>query len=282
MQGELERYNDIIQTRLSQGIVERAEEVVRTEESSTFLISPFLLAAVIKAHLHRYKMVNPELVDDLISGGETIKQTLEIKMTATAILGEATFKLHKWNSNNQKLEVETATSDEESQSYAKRQVETRKGESKLLWVPWDKEKDETKVSFPISTAEPTKGASLENSQKSTIHSVWLHPWPSLWRTIPRLELVAGRMAANLVQNVKEVLKGFPVRSVYGWLGSTVALDWNRGNGDTNSSWEIEWGRSKKNKSTGGMYQQRRIQRTWGVGEEMLVDWQVFGGKDQAG
>ena len=38
MQGELERYNDIIQTRLSQGIVERAEEVVRTEESSTFLI----------------------------------------------------------------------------------------------------------------------------------------------------------------------------------------------------------------------------------------------------
>ena len=58
--------------------------------------SPFLLAAVIKAHLHRYKMVNPELVDDLISGGETIKQTLEIKMTATAILGEAAFKLHKW------------------------------------------------------------------------------------------------------------------------------------------------------------------------------------------
>ena len=47
------------------------------------------------------------------------------------------------------------------------------------------------------------------------------------------------MAANLVKNVKEVLKGFTIRSVYGWLGSTVALDWNRGNGDTNSSWEIE-------------------------------------------
>ena len=101
-------------------------------------------------------MVNPEPVDDLIRGGETTKQTLEIKMTATEILGEATFKLHKWNSNNQKLEVETATSDEESQSYAKRQVGTRKGESKLLGVPWDKEKDEIQVSFPISTAEPTK------------------------------------------------------------------------------------------------------------------------------
>ena len=29
MQGELERYNDIIQTQLSQGIVERADEVVK-------------------------------------------------------------------------------------------------------------------------------------------------------------------------------------------------------------------------------------------------------------
>ena len=55
------------------------------------------------------------------------------------------------------------------------------------------------------------------------------------------------MAANLVQNMKEVLKGFPAKSVYGWLDSTVALHWIRGNGDPNSSWEIEWGRSKKNK-----------------------------------
>ena len=146
--------------------------------------SPFLLAAVIKEHLQRYKMVNPELVeeiersmyvDDLISGGETTKQALEIKMTATTIFGEATFKLHKRHSNNRELEVETATSDEESQGYVKQQLGTRKGESKLLGVPWDKEKDEIKVSFPISTAEPTKGASLENSQKSTIHSVWFHP-----------------------------------------------------------------------------------------------------------
>ena len=29
MQGELERYNDIIQTQLSEGIVERADEVVK-------------------------------------------------------------------------------------------------------------------------------------------------------------------------------------------------------------------------------------------------------------
>ena len=42
-------------------------------------------------------------------------------------------------------------------------------------------------------------------------------------TIPRLELVSGHMAANLVYNVKEALEGLPVRRVYGWLDSTVAL-----------------------------------------------------------
>ena len=101
---------------------------------------------------------NPELVeeiersmyvDDLISGGETTKQALEIKMTATTIFGEATFKLHKRHSNNRELEVETATSDEESQGYAKQQLGTRKSESKLLGVLWDKEKDEIQVSFLI-------------------------------------------------------------------------------------------------------------------------------------
>ena len=89
-------------------------------------------------------MVNPELVeeiersmyvDGLISGGETTKQALELKMTATRIFGQATFKLHKWHSNDRELEVETATLDEESQSYAKLQLVTRKGVSKLLGVP---------------------------------------------------------------------------------------------------------------------------------------------------
>ena len=50
-------------------------------------------------------------------------------------------------------------------------------------------------------------------------------------TIPRLELVSGHMATNLVCNVKEALEGFPVRKVYGWLDSTVALHWIRGNGE---------------------------------------------------
>ena len=50
-------------------------------------------------------------------------------------------------------------------------------------------------------------------------------------TIPRLELVAGHMAANLATNVREALEGYPVDQVYCWSDSTVALHWIRGKGD---------------------------------------------------
>ena len=44
-------------------------------------------------------------------------------------------------------------------------------------------------------------------------------------TIPRQELVSAHMACNLVHNVKQALKGFPVSDVYGWLDSTTDLHW---------------------------------------------------------
>ena len=49
-------------------------------------------------------------------------------------------------------------------------------------------------------------------------------------TIPRLELVAAHMAANLVDNVRTALEGFPITSVHGWSDSTVALHWIKGGG----------------------------------------------------
>ena len=50
-------------------------------------------------------------------------------------------------------------------------------------------------------------------------------------TIPRLELVAGHMAVNSVDNIRHVLDGFPVTSVHCWLDSSVGLHWIRGNGE---------------------------------------------------
>ena len=57
-------------------------------------------------------------------------------------------------------------------------------------------------------------------------------------TIPRKELVSAHMAVNLLDNVRSALKGFPVTSLMGWLDSSVALHWIRGEGDTKCSWLI--------------------------------------------
>ena len=49
-------------------------------------------------------------------------------------------------------------------------------------------------------------------------------------TIPRLELVAGHMAVNLVTNVRAALDTYQVNT-HCWLDSTVALYWINGQGD---------------------------------------------------
>ena len=50
-------------------------------------------------------------------------------------------------------------------------------------------------------------------------------------TTPYLELVSAHMASNLVDNVRQALKGFPVKKVFGWLDSTVAFQWIRRSGE---------------------------------------------------
>ena len=42
-------------------------------------------------------------------------------------------------------------------------------------------------------------------------------------TVPRLELVAMHMAANLCKNIKDSLEEQPIRKFYGWIDSSVAL-----------------------------------------------------------
>ncbi len=50
-------------------------------------------------------------------------------------------------------------------------------------------------------------------------------------TMPRKELVSAHMAVNLLDNVRSALEGFPVTSFMGWLDSSVALHWIRGEGE---------------------------------------------------
>ena len=44
-------------------------------------------------------------------------------------------------------------------------------------------------------------------------------------TIPRLELIAAQMSANLSQNIKNALSNQNVRNFYAWSDSTVVLHW---------------------------------------------------------
>ena len=131
--------------------------------------SPFLLGGVIEQHLQNCQSRYPEeveeirrslYVDDLISGGETATKVQHLKGSAKSIFGEAGFKLHKWHSNVPALEIPETPASEEEQSYAKEQLGVKKGETKLLGVPWNKIKDSIEVKFPNQPAVPTKRGML--------------------------------------------------------------------------------------------------------------------------
>ena len=44
-------------------------------------------------------------------------------------------------------------------------------------------------------------------------------------SIPKLELVATHMAANLADNIKIALANLNIRNAFGWTDSTVVLHW---------------------------------------------------------
>ena len=49
-------------------------------------------------------------------------------------------------------------------------------------------------------------------------------------TVPRLELVAAHMVANLLENVQKALEGCPITGTYAWSDSTVVLCWIKNTG----------------------------------------------------
>ena len=49
-------------------------------------------------------------------------------------------------------------------------------------------------------------------------------------TIPRLELAAAQMVANLAENIRTYLPNHNIREVHGWSDSTVVLHWLRDSG----------------------------------------------------
>ena len=128
--------------------------------------SPFFLGGVIQQHLDKHQQQHPDVVkeinkslyvDDLVSGGETVGKVRQLKKTSTDIFNDATFQLHKWHSNVPALEVEeTQPSTSAEETFAKQQLGVPSGQTTLLGLPWDKERDVIKVAIPSDKAHPTK------------------------------------------------------------------------------------------------------------------------------
>ena len=93
--------------------------------------SPFLLAGVIEQHLSSWEEKYPDIVvelrkslyvDDLFTGGQTIARAADRKEKAVKVFENASFKLHKWNSNASELEHNEEPAEEnDEKTYAKQQ-----------------------------------------------------------------------------------------------------------------------------------------------------------------
>lgn len=134
--------------------------------------SPFLLAGVLEAHFDAWEAREPEMVaelrralyvDDLLTGGRNGTQAKQRKEKA---MGDATFELHKWNSNLKQLEEESIQMQTpEDQTYAKQQLNVNPAESKMLGLKWDKQRDTLSVVFPTEEVQPTKRSILAKLAK---------------------------------------------------------------------------------------------------------------------
>ena len=136
--------------------------------------SPFLLGGVIESHLDAWSMRYPEevarlrrsfYVDDLLSGGNDVPQAQARKERAIEIMKDATFELHKWNSNCPELEGTRDVNKCEDRSFAKQQFQVSPNESSLLGLKWDKAADRLSVVFPRNECATTKREVLRQLAK---------------------------------------------------------------------------------------------------------------------
>ena len=77
--------------------------------------SPFLLGGVIQQHLDKHQQQHSDVVeeirkslyvDDLVSGGETVKKVQQLKKTSTEIFNDATFQTKRaFSARSQKFMI---------------------------------------------------------------------------------------------------------------------------------------------------------------------------------
>ena len=95
-----------------------------------------------------------------------MQQAEKRKKSATVIMEDATFKLHKWSSNVSALEDNNNSETIEDQTAAKQQLGVTPQECKILGLPWNKVDDTLSVLFPREEIKnPTKRETLRKLAK---------------------------------------------------------------------------------------------------------------------
>jgi hypothetical protein len=108
--------------------------------------SLFLLGGVIEQYLANWAPSLPDrvneiswnlYVDDLISGASSVSSASDLKQDALTIFEDASFQLHKWNSNAPELELNQSSSHSDTdQTYAKQQFppSSELAVNSLVWL----------------------------------------------------------------------------------------------------------------------------------------------------
>ena len=100
-------------------------------------------------------------VDDLVTGGTSVSEVREKEVSAK-IFKEASFDLHKWQSNVSELEQDEQSVDNEETTFAKQQLGDKMGN--LLGLKWDKKADTIQVIIPPEESTPNPDESPETRQ----------------------------------------------------------------------------------------------------------------------
>ena len=99
---------------------------------------------------------NSMYVDDMISGGNNEAEVVYLKNSAKTIFKEGGFVLHKWHSNNPRLEEGDFDRNNSELSYAKQQLGSKSSETKVLGIHWNKVRDTFEIRFPLEKCKATK------------------------------------------------------------------------------------------------------------------------------
>ena len=86
-------------------------------------------------------------VDDLVSGSNTIEEVEVINQKFIELFRKSGFNLRKWHSNILSLQSSNAKS-ESGLNYAKEKIKNTADLTKIIGVPWDKNRDNLSVVIP--------------------------------------------------------------------------------------------------------------------------------------